>query len=89
MGEARKNEVKGVGYVVVYQEDYDVKPLRAFVSPGAAKEFRDMVNNYNKDDRERRIRGLAATYDPKKLYSYPESSPVGIAKLKQIPNGTF
>lgn len=84
MGEARKNEVKGVGYVVVYQEGYDVKPLRAFFSPGAATEFRDMVNNYTKDDRERRIKGLAATYDPKKVYRYPERTNIGIAKLTQI-----
>lgn len=84
MGEARKNEVKGVGYVVVYQDGYDVKPLRAFVSPGAATEFRDMVNNYDKDDRERRIRGLADSYDPKKVYNYPERTRIGIAKLTQI-----
>lgn len=39
MAEARKNEVKGVGYVVVWFEDHIATPLRAFFSPGAASEF--------------------------------------------------
>lgn len=84
MGEARRQYYKGVGYVVTYQEGYDVSPLRAFFSPGAALEFRDMVNNYTKDDKERRIKGLADSYDPSDVYDYPEPSSVGIAKLKKI-----
>lgn len=86
MGEARKTEVKGVGYVVVWFEDHTATPLRAFFSPGAASEFRDMVNDYANPDKERRIKGLAATYDPKKVYTYPERTNVGIAKLTQIKN---
>lgn len=84
MGEARRQYVKGVGYVVTYQEGYDVKPLRAFFSPGAALEFRDMVNNYTKDDKERRIKGLADSYNPSAVYGYPEETNIGIAKLTKI-----
>lgn len=84
MGEARKTEVKGVGYVVVWFEDHIATPLRAFFSPGAASEFRDMVNDYAKPDKERRIKGLATTYTPAQVYNYPEPAPVGIARLKRI-----
>lgn len=86
MGEARKTEVKGVGYVVVWFEDHIATPLRAFFSPGAASEFRNMVNDYAKPDKERRIKALAASYDPEKVYNYPEPTNFGIAKLKTIPN---
>lgn len=86
MSEARTTAVKGVGYVVVWFENYTTTPLRAFESPGAALEFREMVNNYAKPDKERRIKGLAASYDPKKVYYYPEPTTVGIARLKPIEN---
>lgn len=87
MSEARTNEVKGVGYVVVWFENYTATPLRAFFSPGAAWEFRKMIENYTKPDKERRIKALAASYDPGKVYNYPEPTNFGIAKLKTIPNG--
>lgn len=87
MSEARRTEVKGVGYVVVWFEDHKSTPLRAFFSPGAALEFRDMVNDYAKPDKERRIKALADTYDPTKVYNYPERSNIGIARLKRIDYG--
>lgn len=81
--EARRKEDNGV-YIVYWQEDYKCTPLRAFFSPGAALEFRDMVNNYNRDDKERRIRALAASYRRTDIYDYPECTNLGIAKLKRI-----
>lgn len=87
MAEARRTEVKGVGYVVVWFENSRSTPLRAFFSPGAALEFRDMVNDYNKPDKERRIKALADSYDPTKVYYYPEPSNIGIARLKRIDYG--
>lgn len=86
MADARRTEVKGVGYVVVWFEDHKATPLRAFFSPGAALEFRDMVNDYAKPDKERRIKALADSYDPTKVYNYPEPSTIGIARLKAIRN---
>jgi hypothetical protein len=86
IAEARRTEVKGVGYVVVWFENSRSTPLRAFFSPGAALEFRDMVNDYDKPDKERRIKGLADTYNPTKVYNYPEPSNIGIARLKEIKN---
>lgn len=87
IAEARTNEVKGVGYVVVWFENCTATPLRAFFSPGAAWEFRKMIENYTKPDKERRLKALAASYDPGKVYNYPEPTNFGIAKLKTIPNG--
>lgn len=87
MAEARRTEVKGVGYVVVWFENSRSTPLRAFFSPGAALEFRDMVNDYNKPDKERRIKALIDSYDPTKVYYYPEPSNIGIARLKRIDYG--
>lgn len=85
MSEARRTEVKGVGYVVVWFENHISTPLRAFFSPGAALEFRNMVNDYTKPDKERLIKALAASYNPTEIYYYPEPSIIGIAKLKRIP----
>ncbi len=86
IAEARYQAVKGVGYVVVWFENHISTPLRAFFSPGAAWEFKNMVNDYNKPDKERRIKALAASYDTTKVYYYPEPTIIGIARLKQIPN---
>lgn len=86
IAEARRQSVKGVGYVVVWFENHISTPLRAFFSPGAAWEFRNMVNDYAKPDKERRIKALAASYDPNKTYYYPEPTTFGIARLKKIPN---
>lgn len=72
------------GYVVKWQEEHEVYSLRCFGDyHSAAYEFRDMVNNYMGDDRDRRLKQLAASYDPKKKYSYPEPTKVGIANLKR------
>lgn len=87
IAEARYQAVKGVGYVVVWFENHISTPLRAFFSPGAAWEFRNMVNDYAKPDKERRIKRLAASYTPTEVYYYPEPSKIGIAKLKRIPHG--
>lgn len=87
IAEARQAYVKGVGYVVVWFENHISTPLRAFFSPGAAWEFRNMVNDYTKPDKERRIKALAASYTPTEVYYYPEPSKIGIAKLKRIPHG--
>lgn len=87
MAEARKTVIKGVGDVVVWFENSHSTPLRAFFSPGAASEFRDMVNDYNKPDKERRIKALAASYDPTKVFNYPKPSNIGIARLERIDYG--
>lgn len=85
IAEARRQAVKGVGYVVVWFENYISTPLRAFFSPGAAWEYSKMVNDYTKPDKEQRIKALAASYSPTEVYCYPEPSKIGIAKLKRIP----
>ena len=74
--------IPNVGYVVVWVEDEQSFPLRNFGDyQSAAIEFARMVNEYIKDDLDRRIKGLIDTYDPAIKYSYPESANVGIAKL--------
>lgn len=79
---AYKRRIKGVGYVVVWTENYQSFPLRNFGDwQSAAIEFAKMVNDYSKDDKDRRIKGLIESYDPKVAYSYPEPTNVGIAKL--------
>lgn len=82
MAEARIRYDEGEP-VVVWQDGYDVKPLRKFISPGAAYEFRNLINDYRKDDLERKVKIFAETYDSNKKYSYPEPTKVGIAKLKE------
>ena len=77
-----KRMIQGVGYVVVWTENYQSFPLRNFGDyQSAAIEFAKMVNDYSKDDKDRRIKGLIRSYDPKVAYSYPEPASVGIAKL--------
>ena len=79
---AYKRSIKGVGYVVVWTEDHQSYPLRNFgESQSAAIEFAKMVNDYSKDDKDRRIKGLIKSYDPNVAYSYPEPAAVGIARL--------
>lgn len=79
---AYKRRIKGVGYVVVWTENYQSYPLRNFGEyQSAAIEFAKMVNNYSKGDKDRRIKGLIESYDPQEAYSYPEPTRLGIAKL--------
>lgn len=83
---AYKQRVAGVGWVVVWTEDYQSYPLRNFGDyQSAAIEFARMVNEYSKDDLDRRIKGLIESYDPNVRYTYPEPTNVGIAKLKKQP----
>lgn len=80
--QAYRRYIKGVGYVVIWFENYQSYPLRNFgYYQSAAIEFAKMVNDYAKDDKERRIKGLIESYDPTVSYSYPEPTTVGIAKL--------
>lgn len=83
---AYKRKIPHVGYVVVWVEDYQSYPLRNFGDyQSAAIEFARMVNEYSKDDLDRRINGLINSYDPNVRYTYPKPTNVGIAKLKKQP----
>ncbi len=80
--QAYKRMMPGIGYVVVWVEDGQSFPLRNFGDyQSAAIEFARMVNEYSKDDFDRRIKGLIESYDPNNRYSYPEPTNIGIAKL--------
>lgn len=63
------------GYVVCWTDEFGNKPLRNFGDyKSAAIEFRDYINRrlLLTDDAELRIKGWIKSYDPERLYSYPE-----------------
>lgn len=72
------------GYVVVWQEGHDVKPLKCFGDyQSAAIEFCNILNNRFWESKDSQIKLWKKSFDPSVKYSYPEFSRTGIKLTKQ------
>ncbi len=72
------------GYVVVWQEGYDVKPLKCFGDfQSAAIEFCNILNNKYWEKKQTQIQMWAKSFNPADKYSYPEFTKFGINLKKQ------
>jgi len=72
------------GYVVVWKEEYDVKPLKCFGDyQSAAIEFCNILNNKFLEKKYSQISMWAASFKPEDKYTYPEFKKSGVELRKQ------